>query len=139
MFRCLLQLICSAWIAAALMVSPALAALDCACCQPMATALQDVGGCEHRQPSQRSTCCESPAGPKSEPCRECPTCQFRQSSVPATLGTERVVRADAPLLVAARIELPVQPAIRDASSTRVSDTDHSPPPSLMVLNCRWQK
>lgn len=139
MFRSLLHLICSAWIAAVLMVSPALAALDCGCCQPTAKVATHAGSCEHCQPPQRPDCCEPPAGPTSDPCHECPKCQLRQGSVPATAGSERVVSSDAPLLVVARIELPARPIICHDSLASLSEAGHSPPPTLMVLNCRWQK
>ena len=139
MFRSLLHLICSAWIAAVLMVSPALAALDCGCCQPTAKVATHAGSCEHCQPLQRPDCCEPPAGTDIGALPASPKCQLRQGSVPATAGSERVVSSDVPLLVVARIELPARPIICHASLASLSEAGHSPPPTQMVLNCRWQK
>lgn len=139
MFRSLLQLMCSAWIAAVLLVSPALAALDCGCCQPVAKSAGHDDCCPHCSPAKSSGCCEVPAGQPAEPCHECPTCQLRQGPVPATVGTERVVHHEAPQFVAVLSDRPADPVIRTLDLTSVSDRDHSPPPTIMVLNCRWQK
>ena len=134
------QLVCSAWIAAVLLVSPALAALDCACCRVVDVAAAADSTCEHCRPAV-DDCCLAPNSLPGAPCRECPDCQLRQSAAPVTPGTARVTVDVVPETALYVLEVLSDRELRlDSFQTERRDRrSQAPLPAAMVLNCRWQK